>query len=147
MAWRNARLIVVGLIFALSAPVQAQQGDEATELKDYTEAITLAERALAIREKALGPDHPDVAMSFNNLAVLYKAQGRYADAEPLYKRNLAISEKGLGPNHPDVRRAAQQVGRTRTRHRAVTPTRSRSINAPSPLTRTQSASTTLLSQR
>jgi CHAT domain-containing protein/Tfp pilus assembly protein PilF len=57
---------------------------------------------LAIREKALGPNHPDVAQSLNNLAALYKDQGRYADAEPLYKRSLAIREKSLGPDHPDV---------------------------------------------
>ena len=59
-------------------------------------------RSLAIREKALGPDHPDVAGSLNNLAVLYHDQGRYAEAEPLYKRSLAIEEKALGPDHPDV---------------------------------------------
>ena len=59
-------------------------------------------RALAIEEKALGPDHPDVAVALNNLADLYQAQGRYADAEPLYKRALAIREKTLGPDHPDV---------------------------------------------
>ena len=53
-------------------------------------------------EKALGPDHPDVAQSLNNLALLYVNQGRYADAEPLYKRSLAINEKALGPDHPDV---------------------------------------------
>ena len=53
-------------------------------------------------EKALGPEHPDVANSLNNLAALYQAQGRYAEAEPLYKRALAISEKALGPEHPDV---------------------------------------------
>ena len=53
-------------------------------------------------ERALGPDHPNVATSLNNLAVLYKTQGRYADAEPLYKRSLAIREKALGPDHPDV---------------------------------------------
>ena len=40
--------------------------------------------------------------SLNNLAELYRAQGRYADAEPLYKRSLAICEKALGPDHPDV---------------------------------------------
>ena len=50
----------------------------------------------------LGPDHPNVAPSLNNLAALYRAQGRYADAEPLYKRSLAIREKELGPDHPDV---------------------------------------------
>ena len=66
---------------------------------------------LAIREKALGPDHPDVAQSLNNLAELYQAQGRYAEAEPLYKRALAIREKALGPDHPDVATVAQQPGR------------------------------------
>ena len=54
-------------------------------------------RALAIREKVLGPEHVNVAQSFNNLAGLYNDQGRYADAEPLYKRSLAIREKALGP--------------------------------------------------
>ena len=62
----------------------------------YAEAEPLHKRALAIREKALGPDHADVAQSLNNLAALYVAQGRYAEAEPLYKRALAIDEKSLG---------------------------------------------------
>ncbi len=38
----------------------------------------------------------------NNLAVLYRAQGRYEAAEPLYQRALAIFEKALGPEHPNV---------------------------------------------
>ena len=38
-------------------------------------------RVLAIRQKALGSDHPDVAAASNNLAVLYQEQGRYAEAE------------------------------------------------------------------
>jgi tetratricopeptide (TPR) repeat protein len=54
----------------------------------YADAEPLYKRALAIREKTLGPDHPDVAQSLNNLALLYDQQGRYADAEPLYKRAL-----------------------------------------------------------
>ncbi len=61
------------------------------------DAEPLYKRFLAILEKALGPEHPNVAMSLNNLALLYEAQGRYGDAEPLYKRSLAISEKVLGP--------------------------------------------------
>ncbi len=59
-------------------------------------------RSLVISEKALGPEHPDVATSLNNLALLYYNQGKYADAEPLYKRALAIKEKALGPEHPSV---------------------------------------------
>jgi tetratricopeptide (TPR) repeat protein len=67
----------------------------------YVEATPLAQEALAIREKALGPDHPAVGTT-NNLALLYQSQDRFAEAEPLYKRSLAIREKALGPDHPDV---------------------------------------------
>ena len=40
-------------------------------------AEPLYKRALAIREKILGPAHPHVAASLNNLAALYGLQGRY----------------------------------------------------------------------
>ena len=68
----------------------------------YSEAIPLAQQALAIRETALGENHPDVATSLNNLAELYRAQGNYAAAEPLYQRSLSIRETALGETHPDV---------------------------------------------
>ena len=48
----------------------------------YAEAEPLYRRSLAIEEKALGPDHPDLAISLHNIAGLYRAQGRYAEAEP-----------------------------------------------------------------
>jgi tetratricopeptide (TPR) repeat protein len=66
---------------------------------EYATAEPLLQRALAIREKALGLDHPDTAASLNDLAVLYRDQGRYKEAEPLYERALAIREKALGPDH------------------------------------------------
>ncbi len=62
----------------------------------------LFKRSLAIKEKALGPDHPDVATSLNNLALLYYTQGQYAQAEPIFKRSLAIWEKALGLDHSNV---------------------------------------------
>ena len=68
----------------------------------YAAAEPLYKRSLKIRETALGPDHPDVGQSLNNLALLYDSQGRYAAAEPLYKRSLKIRETALGPDHPDV---------------------------------------------
>ena len=69
---------------------------------DYAKAEPLHKRSLAIRQKALGPDHPSVATSLNNLAELYRTQGDYAKAEPLYNRSLVILEKALGPDHPNV---------------------------------------------
>jgi hypothetical protein len=46
-----------------------------------------------IKEKGLGPEHPDVATILNNLAGLYDSMGFYAKAEPLYQRALMIKEK------------------------------------------------------
>ncbi len=51
---------------------------------------------------ALGPDHPNVATSLNNLALLYKCLGLYEQAKPLSLGALHIREHSLGPDHPDV---------------------------------------------
>ena len=56
----------------------------------------------AIRERVLGPEHPNTAASLNNLAALYNRQGKYKQAEPLYQRALAICERMLGPEHPST---------------------------------------------
>jgi tetratricopeptide (TPR) repeat protein len=69
----------------------------------FAEAAPLLERALAIREKALGPEHPETATSLHSLAGLYRDQGRPGEAAPLYQRALAIDEKALGPEHPETR--------------------------------------------
>lgn len=68
----------------------------------YKEAANLLNDALAIREKTLGENHPAVAATLNNLAVLYGKRGKYKEAEPLCKRALDIREKVLGREHPDV---------------------------------------------
>ena len=68
----------------------------------YTPARPLYERALAINEKVLGPEHPNTALSLNNLARMLQAQGDLAGARPLFERALAINEKVLGPEHPDT---------------------------------------------
>ena len=68
----------------------------------YAEAEPLFGRALAVWEKALGPEHPQVATGLNNLGALYMSQGKYAEAEPLLRRALAIMEKALGPEHLNV---------------------------------------------
>ena len=66
----------------------------------FADAEPLYQRSLAIREKALAPEHPDVAASLNNLATLYRSQGKYTEAEPRYQRALAIWEKALGQTIP-----------------------------------------------
>jgi CHAT domain-containing protein/tetratricopeptide (TPR) repeat protein len=68
----------------------------------YKEAIPLAQRVLAIREKILGKNHPSVANSLNNLALLYDSQGEYSLVESLYKRALFIYENALGKDNPSI---------------------------------------------
>ncbi len=67
-------------------------------------------KSLAMREKALGADHPDVAQSCNNLAELYRVLGRYGEAEPLHQRALTIREKVFGPSHPEVAQTLNNLG-------------------------------------
>jgi CHAT domain-containing protein/Tfp pilus assembly protein PilF len=80
----------------------AERADELQSKRKYGEAATIWKQILPILEKILGPDHPDVAISLNSLAMLLKYQGQYAAAEPLYRRSLIILEKAFGPDHPDV---------------------------------------------
>jgi tetratricopeptide (TPR) repeat protein len=44
---------------------------------EYTKALAFYDKALAIRLEALGPDHPDTAAAYNNMAIVYKKQGGY----------------------------------------------------------------------
>ena len=69
---------------------------------DYEKALPLYQRALEIREKVLGPQHPSVATTLNNLALLYESMGDYEKALPLYQRALEIRENVLGPQHPNT---------------------------------------------
>jgi CHAT domain-containing protein len=94
--------------------------DEATRLDQdverlydggkFQEAVPLAAKSLELREKALGPTHPDVAENLRDLVELYRAQGAYARAEPFMVRALAIQEKALGAAHPDVANSLNRLG-------------------------------------
>jgi len=53
-------------------------------------------RALAGKEKALGPNHTS---TLDAVGLLYRAQGKLAEAEQMYVRALARKEKALGPDH------------------------------------------------
>jgi tetratricopeptide (TPR) repeat protein len=68
----------------------------------YAPARLLFEGALAIRETALGPNHPGNGGNLNNLASLLQAQGDLAAARPLFERALLIREKVVGSEHPDT---------------------------------------------
>ena len=105
-----ARMILALLVVLSQPSVFAQEtswdrymdaAGAAYEQGDYDEAEKQLLRALKEAEN-FGEQDPRLAASLNNLALLYYAQGQYAEAEPFYQRSLAIWEKALGPEHPDV---------------------------------------------
>jgi hypothetical protein len=49
----------------------------------YDRAFVLAQKALRVAEQNVGPDHPNVATSLENLAALYRATKRSSEAEAL----------------------------------------------------------------
>jgi len=65
-------------------------------------AVNVLQRALAIEEKALGPDDVVVATTLQALGVIYLNEGRYVEGEPLLLRALSIQEHVLGALHPRV---------------------------------------------
>src|SRR5438477_624374 len=69
------------------------------DLEKHVEAEQAHKRALEIREKVRGVDHPTTAESLNNLAILYRDLGRYPEAEELHKRALKIRDGALGSEH------------------------------------------------
>ncbi|TYT71705.1 tetratricopeptide repeat protein, partial [Microcystis aeruginosa] len=44
-------------------------------------------------KQLLGDNHPDVATSLNNLAGLYRSQGKYTEAEPLFLEALDLRKQ------------------------------------------------------
>jgi len=79
-----------------------QEANDLSQRGEYARAVVVAKEALDVAAENVGWQHPDVAISLNNLATLYTDLGNYAEAEPLYKRAMAIREKALGPDHPNV---------------------------------------------
>ncbi|MDZ8032995.1 tetratricopeptide repeat protein [Nostoc sp. DedSLP04] len=60
------------------------------------------EKCVNVCQSLFAGDHPNVALSLNNLAGLYDSQGRYSDAEPLYIEALAMRKRLFAGDHPDV---------------------------------------------
>ncbi len=91
-----------GMKFAEASQLLHRVGQYLYQRARYSEAESLYQQALEIREQVLGPEHPEVATSLSNLASLYWDQSKYTLAEPPFLRALSIHEQTLGRDHPDV---------------------------------------------
>ncbi|MDA0996880.1 MAG: tetratricopeptide repeat protein [Proteobacteria bacterium] len=84
------------------AEILNKYGTACYQAGDHDEAVKAFTRGLRMLEKTLGLEHPDIATSLNNLALIHYSKGRLDQAEPLYRRALMIDEKVFGYDHPSV---------------------------------------------
>ena len=71
------------------------------------------EKALSIKLKKLGDDHPDVAIRTITWLIVYRNQGKYEEALAMYEKALSIKLKKLGDDHPDVADTYNNMGTIR----------------------------------
>lgn len=136
-SWAVARVVAlaVGLICAAGpragesialaepaqlTPAQQERLDEAKKLDaqddalydqgKIREALTLAQRALAIRQEVLGEKHPETANSLNNVGFLFRAVGDLTAARPYLEQALAIRKDVLGLKHADTADSLYDLG-------------------------------------
>jgi tetratricopeptide (TPR) repeat protein len=80
--------------------------------QEYARAIPLRQRALELREGALGAESADLVPSLDRLGRAYFYNNQFDKAEEPLRRALAIYEKHYGPDDPRVAIRLEQLGGT-----------------------------------
>ena len=76
---------------------------------NYSSAERLLHEAASLQETELGPHHPDLANTLNNLAIVCEMANKPADAERCYRRAYSIAVATLEPHHPFVATSRQNL--------------------------------------
>jgi len=103
----------------VQAELAAIMGEVYLHLGLYAPAASLSEKALDIRTRVLGPEHPATLASLNLLGWVRLEQGRYADAETLLSRTLEIGRRVLGRDDREVLRTMAFLGAVYWRQRRL----------------------------
>src|SRR5215831_8249520 len=85
------------------------EAERAASTGDFLAAETLLRDAALRQEAELGPVHPDLANTVNNLAVAAEKSGRLEDAETFYRRAVAIASASLKPDDPKLAASRQNL--------------------------------------
>ncbi len=84
---------------ALKAELLNYRGLILQEEKNYPQAYDNYQKSLRLRLKTFGPDHPEVASSYNSLGIVINRLGRYEESSMYYQKALSIIQKAYGKNH------------------------------------------------
>jgi hypothetical protein len=79
-----------------------ENAEQAAAAGDYASAEGLLREAAGLQEQTLGPNHPDLANTLNNLGVVCEITDNPIDAEHYFRRAYTIATAALAPDHPFV---------------------------------------------
>ena len=85
------------------------KAESAAAAGDLASADELLRAIARIQEDELGPLHPDLANTLNNLAIVAEKTGRTGDAETFYRRAVAIASASLSPDDPMLAASRQNL--------------------------------------
>ena len=86
-----------------------EAAEQAAVAGDLASADELLRGAARIQEAELGPLHPDLANTLNNLAIVAEKTGRLDDAETFFRRAVAIASASLPVDHPMIAASRQNL--------------------------------------
>jgi len=124
LIYRNARYDEALRLLQYSAGLIVRLGNHAELAADYKEteanifrrqgkfdeAQRIGVEALALRQKAQGPEHPKTLSTAAQLGFALWRKGDFASAAGIMKQNLAICERVFGPKHPRTTTALNNLG-------------------------------------
>jgi hypothetical protein len=86
-----------------------ESAEKAAANGDFASAEQLLRDAARLQEASLGPLHPDLANTLNNLAIVCEMTEKPADAERYFRRAYDIATAALEPDHPFVATSRQNL--------------------------------------
>jgi hypothetical protein len=92
-----------------NAQTMLAEAERAARSGDLATAEELLRNAAELQETELGPLHPDLANTLNNLAIVAEKTGRKDDAETFYRRAVEIASASLPPDDPMVTASRQNL--------------------------------------
>jgi tetratricopeptide (TPR) repeat protein len=113
---RHARAELVGTDSDLDrASLLFHLGQVLSKQGRYEEAAAHQHHARIIRERLLGPVHPDMAASLNGLGEVARLRGHHEEAASYYRQAIAVYEQTLGPDYPRLAYPIHNLGLVHSR--------------------------------
>jgi len=81
---------------------------------EYDNALGLLMKVKEIRERVLELDHPDIAETYNDIAVIYFLKGEYSKALEWYQQALDITKIMQGKEHPNTATVCRNIAHVYT---------------------------------